>query len=212
MAQKNAADLEDFKQTILARLALRPTGDIEETLRPSAKPGTLLLNGQTVNRADYPALWQWVQDQSLVGSGKPFGTGDGSTTFVLPNYAGKIARGVASGETVGQLTGADSLTLSAAHLPSHKHNVGVTMTSGHAHAIFGSANHGGHGNGGVVLVPEGSFYGVVTGPVQSLGAHDHGESVEGQNKPYIVAETAVGSGSPIDLRQSAFAVNWLIYT
>ena len=210
------ADLQskvsDLESTLLLRVSRRPTGDIEPCLRSSPKPDTLLLNGATVSRTTYAGLWQFVVDQALSGSGKPFGTGDGSTTFVLPDWRGKVPRGVASGEVVGQLTGSDSLTLSTAHLPSHKHNVGVTMTQGHAHAIFGSGSHGGHGSGGTVLVPEGGFYGVLPGAPQSGGDHDHTESVEGQNKTYNVTESNIGSGTAVDLRQAGFGVNWLIYT
>lgn len=217
IANSTRADLEDFKQTILARLALRPTGDIEETLRPTAKPGTLLLNGQTVNRADYPALWQWVQDQSLVGAGKPFGTGDGSTTFVLPNYAGKIARGVGSGETVGQLTGADSVTLTTAQLPSHNHNVSVADHSSHFHHGITAQDgaHGGHFPGSQFIAAAGSDYGLAawnSGGVGS-GTHNHGFDTDSRTlSSHVVSQSAVGSGAAIDIRQSAFAVNWLIYT
>ncbi len=37
--------------------------------------------GQTLLRAEYPELWQFAQDNELVG--KLFGTGDGSTTFTV---------------------------------------------------------------------------------------------------------------------------------
>lgn len=212
VANQAAADLADFKQTMLARQHVRPTGDMEETLRTTPKPGTLLMQGQTVDRADYPALWAWAQEQNIVGVGKAFGAGDGSTTFVIPDRRQRVGRGAGTGESTGQPVGSDSVTLTAAQLPSHKHNVGVTMTSGHAHAIFGSPNHSGHGNGGVVLVPEGSFYGVMAGPNSSGGSHVHDESVEGQNKTYTVSETNVGSGAAIDVKQAGFTVNYLIWT
>src|SRR5437879_3638427 len=94
-----ASQLADFKTTAMARMQTRPTGDIEETLRTTPKTGTLFLNGQTVSRTTYPALWQWAQDQSLVRANL-FTTGDGSTTFGLPDFRGRVTRGVAaSGET-----------------------------------------------------------------------------------------------------------------
>lgn len=212
------ADLADLRATLLARLALRPTGDIEETLRPTAKPGTLLLNGQTVSRADYPGLWAWVEGQGLAASsGKPFGTGDGSTTFVLPNYAGKVARGVASGETVGQLTGADSVTLSVAQLPSHNHSVSVADHATHSHGGITAQDgaHGGHFPGSSYTAAAGSDYGLAawnSGGVGS-GTHNHGFATD--SKPvssHVVSQSAVGSGAAVDIRQAAFAVNWLIYT
>lgn len=56
--------------------------------------GYLILDGQTYDRSDYESLVQWVDDNSLWAStsteyGK-FGTGDGSTTFTVPNFIDKF--------------------------------------------------------------------------------------------------------------------------
>lgn len=55
------------------------------------RAGWLKANGATVNRADYPRLWAWAVDNSLTTNDTTnnpglFGTGDGSTTFTLPNF------------------------------------------------------------------------------------------------------------------------------
>jgi hypothetical protein len=55
------------------------------------RAGWLKANGATVNRADYPRLWAYAVANSLTTNdvtNNPglFGTGDGSTTFTLPNF------------------------------------------------------------------------------------------------------------------------------
>lgn len=64
-------------------------GDI--AYRPILKEGYVKLNGATVQRADYPRLVKYATDNNLWTDSPTteiwkFGNGDGSTTFVLPNY------------------------------------------------------------------------------------------------------------------------------
>ena len=66
-----------------------PYGDI--SYRPVLKKGYVKLNGATVQRADYPRLVQYATENNLFttdNSNTPwlFGQGDGSITFVLPDY------------------------------------------------------------------------------------------------------------------------------
>ena len=69
---------------------------------PNARAGTLPLNGGVFSRSEYPQLWSWVQSQSgyLIAESEwqnkaskndgpvPFySTGDGSTTFRVPDLS-----------------------------------------------------------------------------------------------------------------------------
>lgn len=54
------------------------------------RPGWIKASGATVNRADYPRLWAWVTANNLTGGGGLFGTGDGSTTFDLPDFTSRM--------------------------------------------------------------------------------------------------------------------------
>lgn len=125
----------------------RPTGDIEPSLLTVAKPNTLLCQGQAVSRATYAALWAWAQLNGLVGAGLPFGAGDGSTTFTVPDFRGRVpvGAGTLSGVTwtVGTLAGVNSLTLTTAQMPSHDHNVTVADHATHSHS-FTSGSGGDH--------------------------------------------------------------------
>lgn len=71
-------------------------GDV--TYRPILKEGYVKLNGATVQRADYPRLVQYATDNNLWTSSPmtevwKFGNGDGSSTFVLPDYRNRIIQG-----------------------------------------------------------------------------------------------------------------------
>lgn len=205
--------VEDMRTTLMARTSRRPTGDIEPTIRTSAKPDTLLLQGQTVSRATYPVLWQWVQDQGLVAAGL-FTAGDGSTTFGLPDYRGRVVRGTPTGEAVGLLSGADSKAIATGNLPSHTHGLGGDGNHGHSFSTDGSGSHGGHFPGDSYIAASGTAYGLAawnsggnaggfhshTGGTTNVADHNHGG-----------ATTATGSGTAFDVRQASVNVNWLIY-
>lgn len=64
------------------------------------EPGYVKLNGATVSRTTYANLWLWAQANSLTTSSNTsnttkhlFGVGDGSTTFVLPNFVDLVLQG-----------------------------------------------------------------------------------------------------------------------
>lgn len=133
----------------------RPTGDIEMTLRKTPKPDTLFLQGQTLNRADYPRLFQWVTDQGLLTTAQApnnlFGAGNGTTTFVLPDFRGRVPSGASTASPLGSMFGADSRALALDQMPVHTHTVAdhpghthtVTVASGGDHEHTGSATSAG---------------------------------------------------------------------
>ena len=73
-----------------------PVGDV--VYRPFLMSGYVKANGATVNRADYPNLVQYANDHSLWTSNPSsepwkYGTGNGSTTMVLPDYRNRVIQG-----------------------------------------------------------------------------------------------------------------------
>ena len=84
----------------------------------TAPPGWLQANGQAIPRATYPELFAVI--------GTTYGAGDGTTTFNMPNYNGKVAVGLGSyadangntwGLSLGQILGNFAQVLSAAYMP-----------------------------------------------------------------------------------------------
>ena len=142
--------------TAFAVLAGTPTASL--LMWPTATPpaGFLMCNGQTVSRVTYAALFAIV--------GVVFGTGDGSTTFTLPDYRNRTAIGA------GGLYSANSLGGSKdAILVSHLHSVNIdTTTNGEHQHTFRVTQ----GNPGV----EGGYggQGEQGNPLTSLaGLHNH---------------------------------------
>lgn len=83
-------EFEGFRRSVLAGLT-PAVGDILPVMVGRARAGCIPLAGQEVARAEYPELWAWASARGFVGPGRPFGVGDGATTFTLPDSRGRIA-------------------------------------------------------------------------------------------------------------------------
>lgn len=83
----------------ISPLAVVPTGAVSHFYLTAAPSGWVALSGQTLNRADYPALW------AACGAMSGFGAGNGTTTFTVPdlNGAGRFIRGKQSSRAVGSV-------------------------------------------------------------------------------------------------------------
>lgn len=215
-------DFDDLRSTVLARTSRAVTGTVEATLLPAAKPDTLLLNGQAVSRTTYAVLWRWVQDNALVTGGL-FTGGDGTTTFGLPDFRGRVPVGANPGTVaLGALVGADSVALSTSNLPSHNHT-GGTDTYGHDHGWAGNHGHNlvnqrystpgqPHDHYGVPgTTSEGTSGAGTAGggnaSVTGVGDHLHGWS----DHSHGFTTNATGGGAAFDNRQASIAVNFLIW-
>jgi microcystin-dependent protein len=101
-----------------------PAGAIEAYAGSTAPTGWLLSYGQAVSRTTYADLFAVISTT--------YGSGDGSTTFNLPDMRGRAVAGVDNmggtdagrlsiSNTLGTTTGAETHTLSSAEMPSHTH-------------------------------------------------------------------------------------------
>jgi microcystin-dependent protein len=114
----------------------------------TAPTGWLLCDGSAVSRTTYAGLYAAI--------GTSYGTGDGSTTFNLPDLRGRVALGAGTGagggasgsgkpaggsaltaRTVGDWAGEEKHLLSVAEMPSHAHGT----KAGDGFAAAGSAFH-----------------------------------------------------------------------
>lgn len=241
MLARIARDFDDHKTTVLARIARQPTGAMAITLRTAPQPGTLFAQGQSVSRAAYPVLWQWVQDEGMTSGTGRFGVGDGSTTFTLPNLQGRFLVGAGSlggdSYTVGQTGGSTLKTLTTTELPTHSHTIGTggshehngTTGGGGQHSHSGNsdldAGHGGHHPTSQAVAAAGVDLGLSPWNASGvyMNAHDHGFTTDTEpnhghgfttdNEP-AHGHTAggAGSGSPFDGRPTYYALNVEIWT
>jgi microcystin-dependent protein len=102
---------------------LMPVGVVLPYVSSDAPNGWLNCQGQELYRGDYPALFAVI--------GTTYGAGDGSTTFRLPNLAGRVVVGQGSGpdltpRSMGATGGAETHTLTSEEMPSHSHTSNAT--------------------------------------------------------------------------------------
>lgn len=102
-----------------------PPGTVVMTAAGSAPTGWLLCQGQAVSRTTYAALYA-----ALGGASSPWGQGDGSTTFNVPDMRARVPVGVNPGGDAdfgdrNYAGGARTHTLTESQMPTHWHNVGA---------------------------------------------------------------------------------------
>jgi len=92
----------------------------------AAPAGYLLENGQAVSRTSYASLF------GLIGT--TYGTGDGSTTFNVPNSQGRVAvnrdMNDTQFDTIGEKSGEKTHIMTIGEMPSHAHGQYVSANSG----------------------------------------------------------------------------------
>lgn len=135
--------------------ALIPSGAFLPYGGTSAPSGFLMCDGSAVNRTTYAALYTAI--------GNAFGSGDGSTTFNVPDWRGRFIRGVdgtagndpdklsrtamASGGNTGNAVG----SVQADQYASHSHSVSnsgtavFTTGTGNTATLSGSSSTGAAG-------------------------------------------------------------------
>lgn len=128
------SDLEGYTE------ALNPSGAILQFAGATAPTGYLLCDGSAVSRTTYSGLFTAISTT--------YGTGDGTTTFNLPNLKGKVPVGYSSTETefdaLGETGGTKTVTLDTTQIPAHVHQISAgddtawnDYLGGYAAATFG---------------------------------------------------------------------------
>lgn len=110
-----------------------PAGMVSQFAGAAAPTGWLLCDGTAISRTTYANLFAAI--------GTNYGTGDGSTTFNLPNLQGRVPVGKAASGTFASLNatgGVESTPLTVSHIPQHAHAID------HDHAAFNTASAGTH--------------------------------------------------------------------
>jgi microcystin-dependent protein len=144
VASYNNSDAAWYLQGAFANPYGVPLGGLLPYIGSSAPNSAFALPfGQAISRTTYATLF------SLVGT--TFGSGDGSTTFNMPDLRGRsvfgldnmggsaasritVAGGNFDGTAIGGTGGAQNHTLTTAEMPVHSHSV---TDPGHSHTVTG---------------------------------------------------------------------------
>jgi microcystin-dependent protein len=174
----------------------------------SAPTGWLLCQGQAVNRTTYAALYT-----ALGGAGSPWGQGDGSTTFNVPDLRSRVSVGAGQGagltnRVLAASGGEETHTQAIAELPAHSH----TATQGtHTHTDTGHVHNAtvqysnsaqfASGGGANSIVGSGTVFGTLTASA-NISTNSAGA--------ITVANT--GSGTPFNVMPPFVTLNKIIKT
>lgn len=189
----------DFAQTLPGGL---PAGSIIQWGGATAPVNWLLCDGSAVSRTTYASLFAAV--------GTAYGTGDGTTTFNLPDLRGRVPVGKNGGSfgTLGATGGAETVTLDGNNLPAHTHTFSAITSSNGDHSHTFGANQNGvaaHATGGggynVGFTNAGSGEMFFYRGMDAAGSHNH--SVSGTTG-------SAGSGTAVNNLQPYQVVNYII--
>lgn len=127
------------EENIMPSMLLVPVGAVVAYGSSTAPEGWLNCLGQEVYRGDYPDLFAVI--------GTTYGAGNGTTTFRLPNLAGRVVVGQGSGSgltsrSMGATGGAETHTLTTGEMPSHTHSVSNTVQKSGSNTPDGLDNGG----------------------------------------------------------------------
>ncbi|MBR8511043.1 phage tail protein [Burkholderia cenocepacia] len=150
---------------VLAALSTTAVGQIVFEPRTSVRAGFLKVNGALVKRADYPALWAYAQasgalvteDEWTKALWGCFSSGDGTTTFRLPEMRGEFircwddARGIDTNRILGSWQDSanrwHSHGASASGVGDHAHSAWTDTQGWHGHPVGQDAHAHGVGLG-----------------------------------------------------------------
>lgn len=130
---------------IAALLPSFPPGMIMAFGAANAPTGFLICNGAAVSRTTYASLYAVI--------GTTWGTGDGSTTFNLPDLRGVFLRGLDSGRGYDTTNGRAYGSYQGDAYPSHSHTITQGTTDpGHQHTYTAGGASTGYVAAGTVPV------------------------------------------------------------
>jgi microcystin-dependent protein len=118
-------------------------GDLKVSAAANPQTGWLRCDGAAVSRTTYAALYAAISTA--------YGTGDGSTTFNVPDYRGRTIVGAGAGpgltnRPIGYKDGEENHSLATAEMPSHNHG-GATGGGTTGGGTTGAVQSGGRSNG-----------------------------------------------------------------
>lgn len=197
-----------------------PVGSIICFAANYAPSGFLLCDGSEVSRSTYGQLFATI--------GTTYGAGDNSTTFNLPNLAGKVVVGYDLGQSefnsLGETGGAKTHTLITDELPTHTHSHTMSSDGEHSHtgtvSTTGSHRHiqqdfalnfDGYGVGALRASRTRRRIGESEEFTDYAGTHNHDLTISsGGTHSHSVTIGNTGSSTPHNNLQPYITLNYII--
>lgn len=157
---------------------LVPTGSVVQFVGAAAPGGWVLCDGSALSRTDFSVLFDVI--------GTTFGVGDGSTTFNVPDFQGRLPLGAGTGSGLTARTlAASGGQESISQVPPHTHTI---TDPGHTHTYLGVSGQGVLGGNTDTAADEANR------PVETSGSRVTGISVN--NTGTNIAGSAVNTMNP----------------
>lgn len=173
-----------------------PVGTVIDFAGTVAPTNYLLCYGQAVSRTDYADLFAIISTT--------YGSGNGSTTFNLPDCRGRVVAGKddmggvsanrltdqsggVDGDVLGDTGGSEAHTLTTAQIPSHDHGGATGSAGSHTHTTtLGAVGVGGSDNPSTARwnIRTSTYYGDLGVATSSAGAHSHTITAQGGSEAH----------------------------
>ena len=159
-----------------------PVGAMQMFAGSAAPSGYLLCDGSPVSRATYGDLYT-----ALGGASSPWGQGDGSTTFNVPDMRARVPVGVGTGKALGATDGVAEVSRNANRTHSHGHG---SSGSGSFSVTSGAGTQHAHGPGSYTAPSHTHGINTNTGGSTTAGS---GTAVTLPTKAYVDGHTHGGN-------------------
>ena len=135
---------------------------------------------------------------SLIGT--TYG-GDGQSTFALPDLRGRVPIGIGQGTSLsnrilGEKVGQETVTLTAANMPSHSHTAGIVVNNGNATTSAPTT--------ATSIATSGSFSGRTFLPNLSYNSNVPDVTIQ------TVTASSVGTSTPVSISRPRLGLNYII--
>lgn len=165
--------------------------------------GFLWCDGSAVSRTEYAQLFAAI--------GTTYGEGDGSTTFNVPDLAGRVGVGKSTKYAMGAKGGEETHTITVNEMPAHGHSVRLNNSQGGYDKITTSGPFAVWETGVYWSEAERGFNDSLFQYSRGLGATDTGGGEAHNNmQPYTVVNYIISTGdAPVDVRDVVQSIQTL---